>query len=209
MAKNKMTTCSNCGKPIAASAKTCPNCGAKNKKPIYKRPWFIVVVVLIVLAGIGGALGGGNNGSSQTSAQAPSQDQGAVSQDQQTAPAAPAKQDAPAPAEQPKEYSAHSAKDLQDDLKNNALKAAEKYKDQYVEVSGVLSNIDSSGQYFNISSSKDDYSFILITCYLTNDEQKNVLKELNTGAAVKVKGKVKDVGEVLGYSIDVDEVSAA
>ena len=48
--KTKLITCKHCGKEIAASAKTCPHCGGKNKKPIYKRPWFWILIVIIVLA---------------------------------------------------------------------------------------------------------------------------------------------------------------
>ena len=52
MAKDKMTTCKHCGQEIAASAKVCPHCGGKNKPPIYKRWWFIAIIVIIVLAAI-------------------------------------------------------------------------------------------------------------------------------------------------------------
>lgn len=38
-----------CGADIAKSAKVCPHCGAKNKKPIFKQWWFWVLVVFIVL----------------------------------------------------------------------------------------------------------------------------------------------------------------
>lgn len=55
MAKSKMTTCKHCGAEIAASAKVCPQCGGKNKPPIYKRWWFIAIIVLIVLSAIGGS----------------------------------------------------------------------------------------------------------------------------------------------------------
>ena len=50
--KNKMTICKHCGAEIAKSAKICPHCGGKNKKPIYKRKWFIVLVILIILIAI-------------------------------------------------------------------------------------------------------------------------------------------------------------
>lgn len=51
MAKNrKMTTCRFCGAEIAASAKTCPHCGGKNKKPFYKKWWFWVIAVIFVAA---------------------------------------------------------------------------------------------------------------------------------------------------------------
>ena len=51
---NKIKQCKVCEKDIATSAKVCPYCGAKNKKPIYKRWWLILLVVLIVLSIIGG-----------------------------------------------------------------------------------------------------------------------------------------------------------
>lgn len=55
---NKMVVCKSCGASIAKSAKACPNCGAKHKKPIYKRVWFIVLAAIIVLAIIIGVAGG-------------------------------------------------------------------------------------------------------------------------------------------------------
>lgn len=56
----KMIQCKSCSKEIASNAKSCPGCGAKNKKPIYKRPWFIVVALLVIGGAIGG-LGGGDS----------------------------------------------------------------------------------------------------------------------------------------------------
>ena len=61
MAKTpKMTHCKYCGAEIAANAKACPACGGKNKKPIYKRVWFwilIVILLLIIASGAGGKKG--------------------------------------------------------------------------------------------------------------------------------------------------------
>ena len=70
MAKRKMTTCKHCGAEIAASAKVCPHCGGKNKPPIYKRWWFIAIIVLIVLSAIGGS--GSSSDSSASSSKATS-----------------------------------------------------------------------------------------------------------------------------------------
>ena len=70
MAKSKMTTCKHCGAEIAASAKVCPQCGGKNKPPIYKRWWFIAIIVLIVLSAIGGS--GSSSDSSASSSKATS-----------------------------------------------------------------------------------------------------------------------------------------
>ena len=70
MSKSKMTTCKHCGAEIAASAKVCPQCGGKNKPPIYKRWWFIAIIVLIVLSAIGGS--GSSSDSSASSSKATS-----------------------------------------------------------------------------------------------------------------------------------------
>ena len=51
--KPKMVLCRNCNTPIAKNAKICPSCGAKNKKPFFKRWWFVLLVVILVLGGIG------------------------------------------------------------------------------------------------------------------------------------------------------------
>lgn len=66
MAKSKMTTCKHCGAEIAASAKVCPQCGGKNKPPIYKRWWFIAIIVLIVLSAIGSSGSGSDSSASDS-----------------------------------------------------------------------------------------------------------------------------------------------
>lgn len=68
MAKSKMITCKHCGAEIAASAKVCPHCGGKNKPPIYKRWWFIAIIVLIVLSAIGGSGSGSDSSASSSKA---------------------------------------------------------------------------------------------------------------------------------------------
>lgn len=50
---SKMKKCKVCSKEIASNAKSCPECGAKNKKAIYKRPWFIVLAIIIILGTVG------------------------------------------------------------------------------------------------------------------------------------------------------------
>ena len=44
----KIIKCKTCGAEIASSAKSCPGCGAKNKKPFYTKIWFWVLIILIV-----------------------------------------------------------------------------------------------------------------------------------------------------------------
>ncbi|HIZ56646.1 MAG TPA: zinc ribbon domain-containing protein [Firmicutes bacterium] len=60
---NKMTNCKTCGTEIAANAKICPSCGAKNKPPVYKKVWFWILIVFIVIPTIGGIIGSSRNDS--------------------------------------------------------------------------------------------------------------------------------------------------
>ena len=50
---NKLINCKTCGAEMASNAKVCPQCGAKNKKPIFKKWWFWVLVVIIIGSIIG------------------------------------------------------------------------------------------------------------------------------------------------------------
>ena len=50
MAKQpKIRVCKNCNNPLPEKATVCPSCGAKNKKPIYKKWWFWLIIALIVI----------------------------------------------------------------------------------------------------------------------------------------------------------------
>ncbi len=50
MANKKLTNCKACGAEIAKNAKACPHCGAKNKKPIFKKWWFWAIMVILLIA---------------------------------------------------------------------------------------------------------------------------------------------------------------
>ena len=51
---SKMVKCKTCGEEIAKSAKVCPKCGAKNKKPNI----LLGVLAVVLVIGVIGALGG-------------------------------------------------------------------------------------------------------------------------------------------------------
>ena len=44
----KMRHCKYCGAEIAKTSGICPQCGAKYKKPIYKRFWFWLLIIVII-----------------------------------------------------------------------------------------------------------------------------------------------------------------
>ena len=198
MAKQpKLVTCKHCGEEIATGAKVCPKCGGKNKKPIYKRPWFIVLVVLIVIGAIGSA--GGKDESSNT-----------VSKENNTTTndtVADNKDSSQKEVEEEISYTAYNVSELMDDLNSNAMKATDKYEKQYVELTGRLNVIDSSGKYISITRVDDEFAIMGVQCYIKNDDQKTAIMDMSIGDTVIVKGKITDVGEVMGYSLDIDEIS--
>jgi len=197
-----LTNCKACGQPIAKSAKVCPNCGSKNTKPIYKRGWFIALCIIFVLGIIGSARGGSSNGaktqkSAASTASTAADTQSAAKENTSTEKAA-----------EPVEivYESYAISDMMDDLNSNALKAENKYNKQYVEITGKLSVIDSSGRYISLVRSDDPYAIVGVQCYMKNDEQKNQVMEMSVGDSVTVRGKITNVGEVLGYSLNIDEI---
>ena len=103
-------------------------------------------------------------------------------------------------------YIETTAQELLDALNNNALKAQNTYKDQMLSISGKLSNIDASGKYINIEPENDSFSLSSIQCYIKSDDIKNIVSQLSIGDSLVIKGKCKDVGEVLGYSIDIESI---
>jgi len=194
--ESKMVTCKHCGAEIAASAKTCPQCGGKNKKPIYKRPWFIAVIAIIVLGAIGGSLGG-------ETTDKPGKTNAPVSQSENINTTQPESETLEIT------YTAYAVSELMDDLNGNALKAAEKYKDQYVELTGRLNVIDSSGMYISVVSTQDEFAILGVQCYIKSEDQKTAVMNMAVGDTLVVKGKITDVGEILGYSLDIDSVEKA
>ena len=55
--KETMKKCKHCGAEIARKAKVCPHCGGKNKKPIFKRVsfWLMIVILVLIIALIAGS----------------------------------------------------------------------------------------------------------------------------------------------------------
>lgn len=71
---SKLIKCKSCGAEIAKNAKSCPQCGAKNKKPIFKRWWFWAVIVIIAVTAFSGGeaddpAGAGSQGSGLSSSE--------------------------------------------------------------------------------------------------------------------------------------------
>ena len=186
---NQMKSCPSCSQSIAANAAVCPHCGAKQKKPFYKRVWFIALCIVIVIAV---AAPKGESGSEQAK---PSKN---------PASAASTSSGKSSVAEEI-HYEQYSVKQMLDDLNANALKAENTYNQKFVEITGELSVIDSAGKYISLNP-ENEFALIGVQCYIKNDAQKRQIMDMTVGDRVTLRGKIKHVGEVLGYSLDIDEI---
>lgn len=81
------------------------------------------------------------------------------------------------------------------------------YQDVYVEITGRLGNIDSDGKYIDLLPADDEWAFIGVQCYIENDEQKAQVMEMSIDDMVTLRGQITEVGEVLGYSLDIDSIN--
>lgn len=92
------------------------------------------------------------------------------------------------------------------DLNDNALRANNKYSEKCVLFEGTVDNIDASGDYISVTS-QEDMSLTNIQCFIKSDAVLDSVMDISNGDEVFIIGIVTDVGEVLGYSIDMYMIS--
>lgn len=149
---------------------------------IFKKWWFWVIVVLVVVAV-------GSNTSDSTasadSAVAGTPSVGATIN-----------------------YEVVDLQQMMDELDANALKAEKTYQNKYIQITCKIANFDSDGKYISVEPvGADEWNFNTALCYIKNEAQLNFLLEKSVGDTITIKCKVKSVGEVLGYTFDMNEVS--
>lgn len=171
--------CKKCKEQINKNAKVCPHCRAKQGLPI----WLIIIIIIIVF----GLLFGG--GSEEETLNSNSDSSNNSSQTTETI-----------------EYIKVSKDELDEALENNAAAAKDTYNKKYVEVTGKLGTIDSDLSYISLMSSTNEWDFNGIYCKIKNTEQKNIVKTLSKDQEITIKGKITDVGEALGYYLDIIEI---
>ena len=173
--------CKKCGQEIDKKAVVCVHCGCKVKKPIYKKWWLWAIAVIVVVIAVNSS-GGEETVSPST-----------VSSDTEAT-----------------EEITYEVIDLQkmfDDLNSNAMKAENNYSNKYIEIKCKIKSFDSDGKYVTVEpTGADEWNFSTAMCYIKNDTQKSFLVEKNVGDIITIKGKIKSIGEVVGYSIDINEV---
>lgn len=215
--------CPECGKEISDSAISCPGCGhpmkqkapevevqsksdlseryrkmgekkKKENKKGGKLKWIIIAIIVIFIIG---AAAGGSDDKDQSASNTK------TAENLDSAPAA--MEETPVETETTIEYISVTADELSETLTNNAMKAQNDYEGKYLEITGKLGSIDSDGKYIGIDT--DDFSLTNIQCYIKSDDQKQIIMGMSRGDSITVKGYCKDIGEILGYQIDIDEVS--
>lgn len=186
--------CEKCGAELeSAKIQICPNCGAKRKKAFYKKWWFWLIVVVGVIAIA--AAGGGSDEVEPEQGNVETNESGGNTTNNSGS------------GSSTKNYEVVDLQTMLNDLENNAMKAESTYQNKYVEVKGRIVNFDSDGSYISIEPvNADEWNFDTVMCYIKNDSQRSFLMEKSVGDVVTIKGKVISIGEVLGYSINIDEI---
>ena len=175
--------CKKCKSLIDKKARKCSHCGSKQGFPI----WVIVLIAIIVIALLS-SLGDDDLGSSDNNSSINNSNNENIQ------------------SQEPIEYIIVSKDDLDESLKNNAAAAKDAYNKKYVEITGKLGTIDSDLKYISLISSTNEWDFKGIHCTIKTKEQKDLIKTLSAGQEITIRGKITDVGEVLGYYLDITEI---
>ena len=175
---------------LNSNMKICKKCGTHIDKKVKHCPQcgarcsfpvWVIILIVIVSAGLLGVLFGEEDSEKNSS---------------------------PKKANEKIEYVKVTKDELDEALKNNAAVAKDTYNKKYVEISGRLGTIDSDLEYISLVSSTNKWDIIGVHCALKNKEQRNVVKTLSKDQEIIVRGKITDVGEVLGYFLDVIEIKS-
>lgn len=109
--------------------------------------------------------------------------------------------------ETPTEFMQATVETMLSDLRQNEMRAQKKYGGKYMEVTGTLGSMDSEGEYFSL----DDNSFGIldIHCKIPKNKREKITDKLinmEKGDVIVVKGKITDMGEIMGYHLTVIDV---
>lgn len=158
-----MVKCKECGKEISNKAKACPSCGAKVKKPIYKKPVLYVLIVILVIV-IACAIKINSNLKAHD-IEMTIIDNG-VSQVVQI-------------------------DDVENVLKNNEMQFDELYKNKETTFSGKVSDIH--GECTRNGLKIAGYFRVNGTIVQVKDDDASILPTLNEGDTVTVKGTINSL----------------
>ena len=117
------------------------------------------------------------------------------------------KSDSVAQEEVPTNVKKVSVEDMLLDLTENEMRAQKKYANKWFEIVGRLGSMDSEGEYFSLVG--EALIMIDVHCKIPKDKREeltNILASMDKGERIAVKGKVTDMGEIMGYQVTVVEI---
>ena len=224
-----LINCPECGKEISEKAGSCPNCGCplntiekaveeskktdgvhyarptgslpkREEKKRKKKTWIWIVVGVIVLFVLVGSSGGNSEDVKEVAVEGKT-NEGVVAEEKSNEAVTVEETTMEAI-----EYNAYTVDEMVSVLNENALKAEKTFQDQYVEITGRLSVIDSDGRYISLYPINDEWAIIGVQCYIQNEEQLNQVLEMKMNDTIVLRGKIKSIGEIMGYSLHIDSI---
>lgn len=109
----------------------------------------------------------------------------------------------------PKNYAEADINILISEAKENAAAAGKNYKDKDVKiVGGIVNNIDSDLKYFTLDGTDKNFSMLHVSCQIDkqNKELQDAVLNIKKGQPVIVYGHIKDVGDIMGYTLKLDKI---
>lgn len=100
-----------------------------------------------------------------------------------------------------------SVEEMLVDLEQNEMRAQKKYSDKWFEITGTLGSMDSEGEYFSLDGNV--FRMVSVHCKLPKEKREeltNKLMNMEKGDHIAVKGKVTDMGEIMGYHVTIVDV---
>lgn len=224
-----LINCPECGKEISEKAGSCPNCGCplntiekvveeskktdgvhyarptgslpkREEKKQKKKTWVWIVVGVIVLFVLVGSSGENSEDVKEVAVEEKTNEE-AVAEEKSIEEVTVEEA-----TEEAIEYNMYTVDEMVSVLNENALKAEKTFQDQYVEITGRLNVIDSDGNYISLTPVNDEWAIIGVQCYIQNEEQLNQVLEMKMDDTIVLRGKIKSVGEIMGYSLDIDSI---
>lgn len=162
-----------------------------------KRGWKFWGAIIVVCLLIGSCMSGKKDDSQKSTS---------------SQPAATTEQKAPASEAKPEKqvtYTEVTIDQLINDVKSNAAKAQKNYKGKDLKiVGGHVGTIDSDADYIGLDSDQD-FTMVNIQCFAKGKNAKALKDQiinLDKNQHLVIYGRCTDVGELMGYMIDMDKM---
>lgn len=188
--------CEKCGAKMEEESQFCPKCGASGAgsgKKSKLKIGCLGIVALFLLIGFVNSCGSDSKENSSQSNKTSSSSS------------------APEQKSKEKVYEDADINVLIKEAKENAAAANQNYKKKNVKMTGKLQNIDSDVKYITLDGTDKNYSMIHVSCKIDskNDALKESVLKLKKGQMVTIYGTIREVGDIMGYDLQLDKVEPA